>query len=220
VVEEAAPSWFYDETGLLRVTLPEHTYAASVLTWVSLTQEQKLEAAELDTLRAMDAATLTSFEITKGAPPLYLREARVPGVLEILPPEHLPVLIQVDRRVTAYGPWALLVERVDGEAILADPIRGRILISEEELSDSLASVLILFADPEGITGLVPSDSGVRVQALQRRLATLGLLDATPTGVFDSRTRRALEDYRRFKQLPGGLEIDPLLAVSLIGDTST
>ncbi len=219
-VEEAAPSWFYDDTDLLRVTLPEHTYAASVLTWVSLTQEQKLEAAELGNLRAMDAATITSLEITKGAPPLHLREARVPGVLEILPPEHFPVLIQVDRRATAYGPWALLIERIEGEAILADPIRGRILVSEEELADSLASVLILFADPEGITDLAPTDSGVRVQALQRRLAALGLLDMPPTGVFDGRTRRALEDYRRFKQLPGGLEVDPLLAVSLIGDTSS
>jgi peptidoglycan hydrolase-like protein with peptidoglycan-binding domain len=53
-----------------------------------------------------------------------------------------------------------------------------------------------------------------------RLASLGLLDAPPTGVFDSRTRSALENYRKFKQLPGGLEIDPLLAVSLLGDSSS
>jgi len=213
-------TWYYDGTGVMRVDEAELSYAASVLTWVSLTQDQRLEEAELSDLRGLDAATIARFELTRGAPPLYLREAQIPGILEILTEDHLPALLQLDRRATAYGPWAVLLDRVDGEAILADPLRGRVLVDEEELSEYLASVMILYPDPEGITDLGPADSGERVQALQRRLAQLGLLGTPPTGVFDSRTRRALEEYRQYKQLPGGLEIDPVIAVSLIGDTSS
>jgi putative secretion ATPase (PEP-CTERM system associated) len=213
-------SWNYDDTGVMRVGQPELTYAASVLTWVSLTVDQRLDSDQLDELRQMDAAAIARYELTQGAPPFYLREARVPAMLEILSSEHLPVLVQVDRRATEFGPWSVLLERVDGEAILADPIRGRVLVSESKLSEHLASVLIIYPDPEGITGLTPSDSGERVQALQRRLSQVGLLTAPPTGVFDSRTRRALEEYRHYKKLPGDLLVDPLLAVALIEDSSS
>lgn len=210
-------SWSYDADEIVRVARPELTYAAAVLTWVARTRGERLPDDELARLRSLDAATIGKYRLTSGQPPLYLREAQVPGSLAVLRPEVLPALVQVDRRTTEVGPWAVLLKFDEQTATLADPIRGLVEMPSPALDGKLATVVIPFADAEGLTNLSPRDTGERVRALQRRLARLGFLDAEPTGVFDAGTERAVRRYRDAKQLPGTPSIDPLLALALTSE---
>lgn len=212
-------SWAYDADEIVRVSRPELTYAAAVLTWVARTRGERLPDAELAQLRALDPSTIGKYRLTSGQAPLFLREAQVPGSLSVLRPEVLPALVQVDRRTTEVGPWAVLLKFDAQTATLADPIRGLVQMPSATLDDRLASVVIPFADREGLTNLSPRDTGERVRALQRRLARMGLLESDPTGVFDAGTERAVRRYRDAKQLPGEVSIDPLLALALLSEPS-
>ena len=86
------------------------------------------------------------------------------------------------------------------------------------LEEHLAGVVVLFQDPEGLVGLRPPDRGEAVRRLQQRLKQVGLYELDPTGVYDPFTEAVVEKYREKKMIPGGAEIDPLLALYLIRET--
>ncbi|MCB2155825.1 AAA family ATPase [bacterium] len=209
--------WSYDGAGIVRVRRPEFTYPAAVLTWLA-EQGQTLPEAELARLRETDPAEVASLQLTEGRAPLYLREARLPARLDFLPNAMLPVLVQVDRQALEYGPWAVMTERANGMVTLKDPLRGQLQVSEAELIKHLAAIMVPYADPEGITGLQPMDSGPAVEALQRRLTAVSQYSGGITGVFDRKTEEALATYRQIKGLRGGPDVDPAIALALLKDS--
>ncbi|MDK2971826.1 MAG: ral secretion pathway protein [Candidatus Sumerlaeota bacterium] len=217
-VPTPAPEWSYDANGIMRVERPEFSFAACVLTWVSLARDQKLPPEELAPLRSLNAEEIARLQLTKGEPPLYLREAVVPTAVSVLVPSMLPALVQVDRRETRFGPWSVAVKREGDTIYLADPVKGRQVVSVEELERVLAGVVIPYSDEQGITGLKPGASGEKVRALQTRLRAVDVYSGELNGLFNDETEKAVQNLRARLGLPGASTIDPMLAILLLQET--
>lgn len=212
--------WAYDAAGILRVDQREMAYAAAVLTWAALDAGARLSNPELAQLRAMPVDAIAGLRLTQGQAPLFLREAALPASVDVLrAAAPLPALVQVDAAAEGFGPWAVALA-FDGDTVrLADPVHGAVVVETAKLDAHLASVLVPYSDPEGITDLRPGDEGARVQALQRLLASAGVLDGEPAGVFDERTKGAVEAFRERHALLPAETVDAATALALLGSTA-
>ncbi len=217
ITEEADP-WSYDSRGILRIDDPAVTYVGAVLSWLSITKEERLSEDDLEVLANMSVDQVSGLKMTEGRPPLYLREARLPATTAVLTNENLPCLIQFDNSSEGFGPWSVLLALEEDVAILHDPIAGRIRITPDMLDDHMTAVIVPFFDPEGISGLKALDRGEGVKALQQRLKKAKMYLAEPTGVYDQFTQTIVKAYREKVLIPGGTEIDPRLALTLIRET--
>src|SRR5690606_35197692 len=132
-----------------------------------------LPDAELRRIGEMAPQDVASMSLTNGRPPLHLREARLPPVIEGMRADMLPVLVQVDMRAKGFGPWSGQLGRERDDVLLVDPIAGRVAVPASMLEDHLAGVMALYRDPAGLTGLAPKDAGEAVRVLQRRLSLVG-----------------------------------------------
>jgi hypothetical protein len=215
---EPIADWSYDESGIVRVNNPRVTFPAAVLTWLNAALKEKLPAEDLAQLRAMSPEQVAEMQLTAGRPPLFLRQARVPTNLDMLTGRRLPALVQTDSASQGFGPWAVLVRVADESVLLHDPRSGRLELPRELLEDHLAGIVVPFQDREGLVGLRPPDRGARVRALQLRLREAGVYMIEPSAIYDPFTEAAVEQYRKDVMVPGGTEIDPLLALTLLEET--
>src|SRR5690606_34436665 len=103
----------------------------------------ELPESELARLRPMNPVEVASMQLTAGQAPLFLREARIPGVLALVRDEYLPVLVQVDNAAVDFGAWSILVSRSGTLVTLADPLRGLVTTTTERFEDHLAGIAIL-----------------------------------------------------------------------------
>ncbi|MEQ8821455.1 MAG: AAA family ATPase [Sumerlaeia bacterium] len=206
----AAPTdWVYRD-GILRVEKPAGAFAASVLTWLAR-HGYRLTEEQLAGMRTMNSPPMQ----LAGEPPLFLRQARLPAVLDFVEQRHLPLLVQADMDASGFGPWAVLEELEGGEAVLADPRHGRVRVPREELEAHLAGLSGLFRDLEGLADLRPGDMGPDVEALQDRLSSLGYLQSTPSGEYDAATADAVRAVRRAIGLPEEESTNAELAFALL-----
>ncbi len=210
--------WTYDSDGVLRVENPGVAFAASVLTWVNLALGDRLGDDDLAQLAAMDSGEIAGLKLTEGKPPLHLRSAELPASPALLSADLLPALVQIDAYSKDFGPWAVVVGRDEASFALADPIRGILDVSADELASHLAGVVVPYSDPAAITDLMPNDEGDRVRALQRLLSKAGVYEGPATGAFDDRTLQAVLAFRKRESIPGDTRIDAMLALVLLSET--
>lgn len=210
--------WRYDADGVLRVAREDLAFVAATLTWLAAQEDgRRLPTRELDRLAELPAGNPFARGLATGAPPLYLRQAALPPILAAVPARTLPVLVQVDTRAEGFGPWAVLMSVGGREAVLADPMRGRIRVAVDDLEDHLAGVVALYRDPEGITGLRLDDTGDGVRALQARLSAAGAYEGEATGHFDEATDRALARFRLARGIPMAEGVDAAAAMALLAE---
>jgi general secretion pathway protein A len=220
VAAAARPSWIYDENGIVRVDSPEYTYPAAVLSWLALKRNERLPERELAVLRGMKREQVASLQLTAGRAPLYVREARLPANITLLTPAQFPALLQLDDKAPGIGPWAVLIASDGKTFTLLDPRAGRMTLPADMVEDFMASIVVPFFDPKGITGLKPGAQGDAVSELQRLLKQLGVYMIEPSGDYNAFTEAAVTKSREKFGLPGGSEIDPLLALRLLTEGNT
>lgn len=200
----------------MRVEDPRVTFPAAVLTWLDDVLGERLAEEDLARLRSLEPEDIAALQLTRGRPPLYLREARLPSSLALLGPSRLPVLAQTDANAPGFGPWAVLIAIDEETVTLDDPRNGRLRgLPRTSLEDHLAGLVAVFQDPDGLVGLEPGTMGPSVEALQRRLRNAGVYLIEPTASFDPFTEAAVQKYREQQELPGSSTIDPLLALMLM-----
>lgn len=213
----AAPafvSWSYDETGIMRQSERGLSYPASVLTWLSRTGGTRLPEGELARLRSSDAGTISRMQLVSGAPPLYLREARLSPSLDSVREEWLPVLLQLDNDAPQ-GPWTVMVGATGSLVTLLDPGQGQVIVSRAALEEHLGAIVAIYKDEDAITGLAPGDEGARATALNLRLRARGFTDAPNGDRFNEGTAAAIAKARAEWKLPPGESVDPALALRLL-----
>jgi len=208
------PAWVYDDTGILRVGDPAVSYAACALTWIARSEGTRLPEEELAKLRTGSREDIADLQLVSGAPPLYLRELRMPASLESLREGWLPVLVQVDNSAD-FGPWSMVVTLSPTLVTIFDPARGQIIMSRSKLDESLSSIVVVYKDVDGITGVSAGDSGDRVRALQNRLRGGGFYNGTVSGTFDAETEEAIRQARKEFNVPGPTSVDAALALRLL-----
>ena len=204
----------YDETGILRHGDPAVSYAACALTWIARSENTRLPEEELAKLRAGSREDIADLQLVSGMPPLYLREVRLPASLDGVREGWLPALVQVDNSAD-FGPWALMVTLSPSLVTIFDPAKGQLVMARSKLEDSLSSVVIVYKDADGITGVSAGDQGDRVRALQIRLRAAGLFGASLTGTFDAETEEAIRQARKEFGIPGPTSVDAALALRLL-----
>jgi general secretion pathway protein A len=208
------PSWVYDETGILRNGDPAVSYAACALTWIARSEGTRLPEEELAKLRAGSREDIADLQLVSGAPPLYLREVRMPASLDSVRESWLPVLVQVDNSAD-FGPWSMMVTLSPTLVTIFDPARGQMVMSRTKLDDALSSIVVVYKDADGITGVSAGDSGDRVRALQNRLRAGGFFAGTANGTFDAETEEAIRQARKEFGVPGPTSVDAALALRLL-----
>ncbi len=207
-------SWVYDDAGIMRNSDRAMSYPASVLTWLAREGGTRLPEAELARLRAADATAVGRMQLVSGAPPLYLREARLPPALESVREEWLPVLLQLDNDAP-HGPWTVMVASTGSLVTLLDPAQGQVIVSRAVLEEHMGAIVAIYRDEDAITGLAPGDEGPRASALNLRLRAHGFDDAPNGDRFNDGTATALRRAREAWKLPAGDTIDPAVALRLL-----
>jgi len=214
VPPEAA--WAYDAIGTLRVSQASQTFPAAVLTWMALTRGSRLAAADLARLRDLPTEELATLRLTSGAPPLYLREARLPSDPAALRALTLPILVQFDDMLPAIGPWSVLMKFDTDSFELRDPRAGTQRLPLAILDEHLTSAYGLYADPAGVTGLAPGAEGPAVTALQEALRRADVFGGATTGRFDPITEASLARFRRDRSMAEEPTVDAATALALLG----
>jgi general secretion pathway protein A len=190
--------WQYDADGIFRVSISGAHYSSSILTWLALELNQRLDASQITALRQLPAEQLATLSLTNGTPPFFLQSMELPPMLGT-PGLEFPILAQMDRRSTLFSPWVVILSVEAGTITLADPARGKTVLSQVAVEDDLVGLRVLFTDTEQMLGLKSGDSGPRVEALSRRLNR-------PAGsVFDGNLQGILIQYQESQGLqPNGL----------------
>ncbi|MDX1971723.1 MAG: AAA family ATPase [Candidatus Sumerlaeia bacterium] len=195
---QAFEEWQYDQDGIFRVSASGAHYSASILTWLALQLNQRLDAAQITALRQLPEEQLATLSLTNGTPPFFLQSLELPPMLGTSGLEF-PILAQMDRRSTLFSPWVVILSVEEGTITLADPARGKTVLSQLAVEDDLVTLRVLFTDTEQLLGLKVGDSGTRVEALSRRL------NRPVVSVFDGNLQGILIQYQEFQRLqPNGL----------------
>jgi general secretion pathway protein A len=187
--------WVYDADKIVRVSDPNFSYQASVITWLGLWNMM----VDLADMKKYDAKTIKNLDLLTFNSPIGLKKTVLRHPLANLVKYDLPLLLHVPGKDDR-SPFVVLVNADGDQWTIADPVYGLRLISQKDLASAYNEAILLYFDRDDLEGVRKGEESERVKRLQEFLRRRGFYRENPSGVFDRATNRAIADFQRYYEL--------------------
>jgi hypothetical protein len=198
-------NWEYDSNIIVRVKSPMVSYQASVLNWLSV-WGQKLD---LSGFRNLSESEIMSRDIAGEDSKLGLRKVSITLPFDDLIKLDLPVILNLNAAEANLSPWVLL-RRAEGPLLtIHDPVRGLVVKRRNDIEATYLEAVGIYFDRDRISEIATDEESRRVSEVQDYLTRNGFLTGSPSGRWDSSTRKAVEKMQKFYHLPETGTLDPI-----------
>jgi general secretion pathway protein A len=196
--------WVYDGDKIVRVSDPNFSYQASVITWLGLWNM----IVDLADIKKYDAETIKKLDLLTFNSPIGLKKTVLRQPLAKLIKFDLPLVLHVPGKKDI-SPFVVLVNAEDEQWTIADPVYGLRLISPKDLDAAFDEAILLYFDRDELEDVRKGEQSERVKRLQDFLSRRGFYRSEPSGVFDRATDRAIANFQRYYELEATGTLDPL-----------
>jgi len=209
--EKILYNWQYDNNGIVRISSPDLTYQACILSWLYLWNIE----VDLSDFKKYSEDTIKRFDLAVQNEKLGLRKYEIDWKLNSAMVFDLPIMVKLKENNLDLSQWVLL-KRLEGKSCtIIDPINGLTIKTKKQIEDLIEKIVILYFDPNNFASIVRGEESERVKKIQEILFNKGFLKDEPSGVFDRNTYRAIINLQKFYnfQETGNLTTETVIILS-------
>lgn len=190
----------YDDDGIVRITHPELSYQACLISWLYLWGT----VVDLSGFQDYPLDLIKKFDLAVDNEHLALRKYETEWKLTSIISFDIPVILKLNEtrsELTKYKnvdlcEWVLLRNLKGKGATIADPVYGYFVVDRDKLGEKVEKVIIPYFDKEGYANITKSENSSRVKKLQDILVLKEFYKGELSGAFDKNTEKAIRAMQK------------------------